>query len=377
MVVRTDNSSLDRILGKCLKGQEITCEEGASLLQARGLDVWIIAQAADELRRRTVGDRVTYVKNRNVNFTNVCTMQCGFCAFSVLPGRGGYTMSVEQVKEEASTAKKQGCTEVCLQGGINPALDYRYYLDICKAVKDVAPDIHIHAFSPMEIKAMADKWGVSVEYCLDALKDAGLGSIPGTAAEILDDGIRRVLCPKKISTGEWVSVVKAAHKKGIPTTATMMYGHIEDETHRARHLDLIRSIQKETGGFTEFIPLSFIHYNTRIYRHPPDGLAVRQGTTGLEDIKVHAVSRLMLAGAIDHIQVSWPKLGPKLAQMCLDAGCDDLGGTLFSEKITSSAGGGWGQSLSETDIRDLILGVGRVPAERDTIYRIVDELEAF
>lgn len=356
------------ILDKAMDGREITWEEGAALFATRGAEFSALMLTADELRRRAAGDAVTYVVNRNINFSNVCTVGCGFCAFRA--GAGGaraYRLSISEIAARAQEAYRQGATEVCLQGGIDPELEVRFYIDVCEAIKSAAPEIHIHAFSPMEIATGAKRLGCDLETYLKRLKEAGLGSIPGTAAEILDDEIRRVICPGKIDVETWVTVIKTAHQVGLPSTSTMMYGHVETPDHWARHLSLLRDIQKTTGGFTEFVPLSFIHPNTVLYKR---GL-VRPWVSGTAEIKVHAVARIMLNGYINNIQVSWVKLGPKLAQVCLEAGANDLGGTLTEERISSSAGATWGQSMAEEELCRLINDVDRTPAQRTTTYQIV------
>jgi 7,8-didemethyl-8-hydroxy-5-deazariboflavin synthase CofH subunit len=323
---------------------------------------------ADELRRRTVGEAVTFVVNRNINFTNVCSVKCRFCAFSTEEKSSeAYLLTVDEVAARAEQAWKMGATEVCIQGGLHPGIDGDYYESICRAVKGRVPSIHIHAFSPMEVFHGAWKSGLTVKEYLKILRESGLDSMPGTAAEILDDEIRGALCPAKIDVGNWVEVVKEAHRQGIPTTSTIMYGHIDQPRHWADHLELIRMIQKETGGFTEFIPLSFVYPNTPLYR--VDG--ARPGATGAEDLKMHAVSRLMLNSSVRNIQVSWVKLGPRLAQICLLAGANDLGGTLMEENISRAAGGSSSQRMELSEMVRIIRGIGRIPAQRNTTYKIL------
>ncbi|RLI29274.1 MAG: 7,8-didemethyl-8-hydroxy-5-deazariboflavin synthase subunit CofH, partial [Candidatus Hecatellales archaeon] len=315
-----------------------------------------------------VGETVTFVVNRNINFTNVCMVRCGFCAFSRPPNASdAYLLKPEAVAERAAEAWKAGATEVCLHGGIHPEIGLEYYVDVLRAVKARVPAIHTHAYSPMEVYYAAEKAGVSVEEALKALREAGLDSMPGTAAEILDDEVRAVLCPRKLNVERWVEVVKTAHRLGIPTTSTMMYGHVDSARHRAQHLNLLRNLQKQTGGFTEFVPLSFIHPQAPIYLK---GLA-RPGATGIEDLKLHAVARLMLQGWIDNIQASWVKLGPKLAQAALYAGANDLGGTLMEENISRAAGATVGQHLPSEELIRLIREAGRTPAQRTTTYQII------
>jgi FO synthase subunit 2 len=277
-------------------------------------------------------------------------------------------MTVEEVGRRAEEAWLAGCSEVCVQGGLNPEVGGDYYLDLCREIRRRAPGIHIHAFSPFEVWYGARQKGWNVADYLMALKEAGLDSMPGTAAEILDDQVRHEICPAKLRVSEWVAVVETAHRLGIPTSATMMYGHVESSRHRVRHMALIRSIQRGTGGFTEFVPLSFVHPRTALFRSG----RCRPGASGLEDVQVHAVARLMLRGAIRNVQVSWVKLGPKLAQLCLAAGANDLGGTLMEEHISRAAGSAWGSSLTEDELRWLAESMGRIPRRRSTTYRLLD-----
>jgi len=356
------------ILDKALDGKEIAAEEAFELFKTKGTELNALILVANELRRRAVGDTVTFVINRNINFTNICVKRCGFCAFSKrLNEPGAYLLSVSKIVEMAKEATLMGATEVCIQGGIHPKLDENFYLEVCRAIKRAVPTIHIHAFSPEEINYGAEGAGMSVEEYLKGLKDAGLDSIPGTAAEILNDQIRGTICPRKIKTARWVQIIKTAHRLRIPTTSTIMYGHVDKPEHWAKHLVLLREIQRETGGFTEFVPLTFVHPNTPIYR---DGLA-RPGATGTDDMKMYATSRLVLYGYIKNIQVSWVKLGVKFAQACLNAGANDFGGTLMDERISSAAGANSGQYLSPEQMQRAIKVVGRVPAQRTTTYHLV------
>ncbi len=360
-----------RILDRALAGEDITVAEAERLFGAKGPEVNALVLVADELRRRRVGDIVTYVVNRNINFTNVCIKRCGFCAFS----RGhreeaAYFLPIEEVVRRAVEAQELGATEVCIQAGLPPKLDGYFYVDLTRAVKRAAPKLHIHAFSPEEVLYGAIRAGCSVGDYLKALKEAGLGSIPGTAAEILDDELRQRISPGRISVRRWVEVVTTAHRLGIPSTATIMYGHVETDRHKAAHLGLIREIQQQTGGFTEFVPLSFIHSEAPMWRK---GLVsgVRPGATGVEVVKMYAVSRIMLNNWIPNIQVSWVKEGPKLAQFCLNAGGNDFMGTLMNESISTAAGAPFGQRLRPREMRRLIRDIGRVPAERSTTYQIL------
>lgn len=360
-----------RTLERALEGRDITTAEAEALLMVRGRELLALLLAADEVRRRTVGEVVTYVVVQNINFTNICTMRCRFCAFSRLPSDPqGYCMTPDEAAECAVGAVQAGASEICLQGGIHPNLRLHDYCALLRAIKESAPQLHLHAFSPFEVWQAAYRGGRSVEDTLKALRDAGLDSIPGTAAEILDDEIRPRLAPNKLSASQWVEVITAAHRLGIPTTATILYGHVETPRHQAAHLALLRQIQQQTGGFTEFIPLSFVHQNTPLYR---SGEA-RPGATGVEDARMYAVARLMFQHVIPNIQVSWVKLGAKFAQLCLNAGANDFGGTLFSESISRSAGAVHGEYMPEQEFHRLIRDLGRIPARRSTTY---DLLEVF
>jgi 7,8-didemethyl-8-hydroxy-5-deazariboflavin synthase CofH subunit len=353
---------------KALDGRDLTVEEAAELLEARGLEVELMVLAADYLRFKAVGDVVTFVVNRNINFTNECTVNCAFCAFSKPPGDPeAYTLSLEEVARRAAEAQRMGATEVCMQGAINPKLPPTYYFDVLEAVKKAAPSIHIHAYSPQEIYSLASRLDAPYHEVLKALKDSGLDSMPGTAAEILDDEVRRVIAPRKIGVKTWVEIIRTAHRLGIPTTATMMYGHVDEAIHKARHLNIIREIQRETRGFTEFVPLPFIHQRTKLYR---EGLA-RPGSTGFEDLKVYAASRLFLNNYVRNLQVSWVKLTPKFAQVALGAGANDFGGTLMEENISRAAGATSGTHMAVEEIVRLIRDAGRTPAQRSTTYEVL------
>lgn len=295
-------------------------------------------------------------------------MACQFCAFSRSPeASDAECLSPSEVAGKAYEAWHSGCTEICLQGGINPALSAKYYLELVRAVKARIPEVHLHAFSPFEILHGAKKARLSVRDWLSALHEAGLDSMPGTAAEIFDREVRRKVAPRKMTAALWLEVVKTAHSLGIPTTATIMYGHVDGPEHWANHLSMLRDAQRETGGFTELVPLGFVHENTPLYR---SGIA-RPGPTGIEDVKMHAVARLMLNDSIRNVQVSWVKLGPKLAQLCLNAGANDFGGTLMEERISSSAGAMHGQYMSPAEFHRLIRDLGRIPAQRSTTYEIL------
>lgn len=363
-------SDIERILVRALDGHELTVDEGAALFDVHGRELLALGVVADELRRRAVGDVVTYVVNRNINFTNVCIKRCGFCAFS----RGhleeeGYFLPISELIRRAKEAADLGATEVCIQAGLPPKMDGSLYLDVCRAMKAELPNMHIHGFSPEEVLYGATRSRCSIEEYLERLKEAGVGSLPGTSAEILDEALRRRISPGRISVADWRRVIVGAHRLGIPTTSTIMYGHVETAQHRAAHLAFIRDIQKETGGITEFVPLSLIHSEAPMYRK---GTVenVRPGATGEEVIKMHAISRLMLHPHIKNIQVSWVKEGPKLSQWCLEAGANDLGGTLINESISTAAGATYGQLVPPRELRRWIYDAGRLPAERTTTYTI-------
>jgi FO synthase len=352
-------------LSKSLNYDELTREEGLALYTCQGPDLRAMIKCADLARAEDIGNEVTYVVNRNINFTNICFVGCKFCAFSRGPHESdSYFFTLDQVAQKAVEAWQLGATEVCIQGGLPHGLPPFYYRDILRAVKNAVPRMHIHAFSPMEIVYGVELTGMPLADYLAMLRDNGLGTLPGTAAEILDDEIRAVLSRNKLSTAEWIEVIRTAHRCGIRTTSTMMYGHAETSAHWVRQLLLLRQIQQETGGFTEFVPLGFVHQNTLLFHQ---GLA-RSGPTLAEHLKVHALARLMLAGSINNIQVSWVKLSRKLSQLCLQAGANDYGGTLMEENISREAGATAGQYTSPEDFQSLILEIGRIPAERNTTY---------
>ncbi|MEK7444835.1 MAG: 5-amino-6-(D-ribitylamino)uracil--L-tyrosine 4-hydroxyphenyl transferase CofH, partial [candidate division NC10 bacterium] len=330
--------SVRRILDRALDGTELSVAEGIRLTAVTGRELHALSLVADEMRRRQVGDVVTYVVNRNINFTNVCIKHCTFCAFSRdHREEEGYFLPMDEVVRRAIEAWEMGASEVCLQAGLPPKLDGGYYVDLCRAIKAAVPELHLHAFSPEEILYGATRSGMSIPAFLRALREAGLGTLPGTSAEILDQEIRDIIARGRITVSQWIEVITAAHAEGIRTTSTIMYGHIERPEHWVRHMDLLRRIQKDTGGFTEFVPLSLIHQESPMYRR---GLVpgVRQGATGLEVVRMHALARLLLGPTIRNIQCSWVKEGPKLAQHLLACGANDLGGTLINESISTSAG---------------------------------------
>ncbi len=355
------------VLEAALDGRELSFEDALTLAEAEGADLAALVAVADHLRRETVGDTITYVVNRNINFTNVCFVGCQFCGFSRGPrAEDAYHLSLEQVVAKAREALSLGATEVCIQGGLPRDLDGWFYRDILRALKRAIPELHIHAFSPMEIAYGVEKTGLSIPDYLRMLKDEGLGTIPGTAAEILDDRIRRQLSPNKLPVRRWVEIVSTAHRLGIRSTSTMMYGHVEEPADWVRHLLLLRRIQRETGGFTEFVPLGFVHTHTRLFRHG----GARPGASRREHLAVHALARVLLHGAIPNIQVSWVKLGYQRALECLSAGANDFGGTLMEENISKSAGAAFGEYVAPEEFRAMIRSIGRVPAERTTDYRI-------
>lgn len=368
-----DNDLL-RILSNADKGEFLSETDVGRLLTARNCEVYEVMQAADEVRKRVNGETVSYVVTRNINYTNICYYKCKFCAFSKgkmnenLRGRP-YNLGADVVVQRAREAWDRGAVEVCLQGGIHPEYTGQTYLDILHAIKTDLPDIHVHAFSPLEVHQGATTLGVSVYDFLGMLIDEGLGSLPGTAAEILDDEVRRDLCHDKINTAEWFEVVSAAHGQGLKTTATIMFGHIDRPVHWARHLLRVREQQIRTGGFTEFVPLPFVHMESPIYLKGGS----RRGPTWRESVLVHSVARLVLNPVIPNIQASWVKLGPKGVAACLSAGVNDIGGTLMDETITRSAGAAYGQEMTPSAMEELILSEGRLPRQRTTLYQDASE----
>jgi 7,8-didemethyl-8-hydroxy-5-deazariboflavin synthase CofH subunit len=357
-------AALERVLA-LEDGGSLTREQCQLLAHAEGDDLLALLVAADVLRGNLVGNLVTYVVNRNINFTNVCFVGCKFCAFSRGPREAdSYFHSLATMAQKAVEAWERGATEVCIQGGLPHQLPPFYYRDILRAIKDAVPGMHIHAFSPMEIVYGVELTGMPLRDYLHMLRDNGLDTLPGTAAEILDDDVRFVLSRNKLSTGQWTEVIRTAHECGIPSTSTLMYGHVETPTHWVNQLLLLRGMQGETGGFTEFVPLGFVHQNTLLFHQ---GIA-RPGPTLAEHLKIHALARVMLAGSINNIQVSWVKLNRRLSQLCLSAGANDYGGTLMEENISREAGATAGQYTSADQFQSLILEAGRIPAERNTTY---------
>src|SRR5438067_544636 len=365
------SSDVRAILARALDEHEVSVDDALTLAETRGRDLQALSLVADEMRRRQAGDVVTFVVNRNINFTNVCIKHCGFCAFSRdHREEEGYLLPIEEVVRRAQEAWDLGATEVCIQAGLPPKLDGRFYIDLTHALKAALPKLHLHAFSPEEVLYGSVRSGLPIKEYLTELTAAGLGTLPGTSAEILDQEIRDVIARGRITVEQWIEVITTAHALGIRTTSTIMYGHVETPGHWVRYMALLRAIQKDTGGFTEFVPLSLIHSEAPMYakRLVP---GVRPGATGLEVVRMHALARVMLGAVIPNVQASWVKEGPKLAQLLLDAGANDLGGTLINESISTSAGAGYGQLVGPGEIVRLIRDAGRAPAQRDTLYRIV------
>ena len=364
------SSDVSQILSAALAGEDITVDDACVLLDAKGVDYNSTLTVADELRRKTVGDIVTYVVNRNINFTNVCIKGCGFCAFSRdFREEQGYFLPVEEIVRRSREAWEYGATEVCIQAGLPPQMEGDLYIRLCEAIKKELPDIHIHGFSPEEVLYGSIRSKVSIKEYLISLKNAGVGSLPGTSAEILDQALRDEISPGRITKDQWIEVITTAHELSIPTTSTIMFGHVETNRQVAEHIGLIRDLQKETGGFTEFVPLSFVNSEAPMFLK---GLVpnVRTGPTGMDVMKVHAISRIMLNNWIPNIQASWVKEGDRISQLLLNAGVNDLGGTLINESISTSAGAQHGQLMKPSTFRDMIRDAGRIPAERHTTYKI-------
>jgi FO synthase subunit 2 len=374
-ILKNMDPEISSILDKALNNREISNSDTIKLFNSKDLELSLIFLIADELRRRDNGNKVTYVINRNINFTNVCIKQCGFCAFSRdFRQEEGYILPIEEIVSRAKEAWKYGATEVCIQAGLPPNMDGYLYVNVVKAIKKELPDIHIHAFSPEEILYASLKSNESVEEYLKMLKEVGIGSLPGTSAEILVKEIRNKISPGRISVEDWIKIISTAHKLDIPTTSTIMYGHIETYEDIVKHLDILRNIQKQTNHFTEFVPLSFIHsdspmYNLGIIKN------MKAGAEGIEVMKMHAISRIYFNQLIKNIQVSWVKEGQKLSQIILGAGANDLGGCLINESISTSAGSQYGQLLRPKDMRMLITSAGKIPAQRTSTYKIIKEFE--
>jgi FO synthase len=353
-------------LSRALGFQELTPEEGLLLYRAEGDDLRATMKCADLARAEDVGDEVTYVVNRNINFTNICFVGCQFCGFKRQKWESdAYDHSDEAILAKVRDAVARGATEICMQGGINPDMPPFKYRDLLVTIKSEFPEIHIHAFSPMEIMYGARRTQMDYPEYIGMLREAGLGSIPGTAAEILDDSVREVLSHKKVDVAAWVEIISTAHTLGVPTTSTIMYGHIESPRQVVNHLNIIRSIQKQTNGFTEFVPLRFIHENTVLFRK---GL-VSPPPIGLLDFQMYAFARLFLRGRIKNLQTSWVKLGVELAAITLKLGCNDFSGTLMEESITAQAGGTSGEFVAVDLIEEKVREIGRVAVERSTTYK--------
>ncbi|MDN3557160.1 5-amino-6-(D-ribitylamino)uracil--L-tyrosine 4-hydroxyphenyl transferase CofH [Halomonas maura] len=362
------------ILEGVLGGQELSEADAIRLFGVEGAELDALTATADRLREQRVGDAATFVITRNINYTNVCYMGCRFCNFAKRKDDADAEFfDLKEITRRAQEAWDRGATEVCIQGGLHPDIPGHFYRDMLKAIKGALPDMHIHAFSPFEIWFGARKSRLGYDDFIRDLVDHGLGSMPGTAAEILDSEIRQQLTRDKLTTAEWVEIIKTAHRQGLPTTSTIMYGHIDGPEHWAAHLALLREIQKETGGFTEFVPLGFVHYKTPLFLEHE---GVRPGPSRLEHIRMHAVARLMLNGWIDNIQASWVKLGPDLAREMLAAGVNDLGGTLMNESISRAAGGDHGQEMLPDDLARMIRRMGRQPVRRNTLYRHLEVVDA-
>ena len=359
------------ILGRVLDGAEVSVADAEVLAVATGRNLQALTLVADELRHRHVGDAVTFVVNRNINFTNVCIKHCGFCAFSRdHREEEGYLLPIDEVVRRAREAWDLGASEVCIQAGLPPKLDGRFYIDLTRALKAALPRLHLHAFSPEEVLYGSIRSGLPIKEYLAELKNAGLGSLPGTSAEILDQPIRDRIARGRITVDQWVEVITTAHALGIRTTSTIMYGHVETPGHWVRHMALLRAIQKDTGGFTEFVPLSLIHSEAPMYSKALVP-GVRPGATGFEVIRMHALARVMLGPVLRNIQASWVKEGPKFSQVLLDAGANDLGGTLINESISTSAGAQYGQLVGPAELVRWIRDAGRAPVRRDTLYNVV------
>ena len=361
---------LQYILKRVLDDQKPTPEELKILLTAQGREILLLGQVADIIRERQTGSVITYVVNRNINFTNICINNCLFCAYSVSPdSKDGYIdISLDILRKKIEQTKPYHITEVCVQGGIHPKITFDTYLEILHNIKEIDPTLHIHAFSPQEIAHAAHSIGEDVEDVLREFKRKGLDSIPGTAAEILDDSIRKIICPQKITSAEWIRIIELSHQLGIPTTATILFGHIENYNHWIHHFSVLQDIQEKTRGFTEFIPLPFIGKNTQLKKKFSSQI---NELSGLDYMKFYAISRLYLGDLFKNIQTSWVKLGFPLAQITLTTGCNDFGGTLFEENITRSAGGSFGQFTTPEKFRSYIQQLERTACERGTLYNLL------
>jgi len=366
-LARTSPAVTD-VLDRALEGKELAERDVETLLGAQGADLYAVMQAADEARALDKGDDVSFVICRNINFTNVCYVGCSFCGFSRHEDDAdAFDHPMETLVAKARDAKARGATEVCIQGGIHPSKDHTHYLEILTTLKRELPDLHIHAFSPEEVDFAHKKSGMPLKELLGAFVEAGLGTMPGTAAEILDDEVRQIISPNKLRRDRWVEIVTAAHEIGLRSTSTIMYGHVEKPHHIAGHLGLIRDLQKRTGGFTEFVPLGFIHEKNVLFNH----MNARPGASMPEDLLMIAIARLFLRPHIPNVQMSWVKMGPKLAQLALMSGANDMGGTLMEESISRESGADFGENLPAEDMRRLIREIGRTPVQRSTTYDIL------
>lgn len=352
----------DDTIEKAYSG-DISKEDAIELMNANPFELFTLA---DELRQKAVGNDVSYVVNRNIYLTNMCAGNCGFCAFKT---EKGYILSTEEVLTEVEKAHTLGATEVCIQGGYLKEMDMDYYTDIFEAISSSYPKINTHALSPMEVHHAASMANISLHDACEQLKDCGVGTLTGTSAEILSDRVRSIICSSKVSTQEWIDTVTASHEVGLQTNSTMMYGHVETIEERLEHIFIIRDIQKKTGGFTELIPMAFMPYNNKI------GEAIMQEgrfmTTGIDDLQMQAIARIILHKHIDNIQAPWVKLGKKLAQVALNCGANDLGGTLMEDKITTASGGTNGEHLSADEIEWMINETGRTPKKRNALYEAI------
>ncbi len=372
---RNADPIVSEILNNALSEKEISSKDGLALYKTKGIDFHLVGLVADELRKRRVGNIVSYVVNRNINFTNVCIKQCGFCAFSRdFREEEGYFLPTEEIVRRAKEAHNLGATEVCIQAGLPPDMEGDLYEKICREIKKEIPNIHIHGFSPEEILYGATRSNVSIEEFLKRMKDAGVNTLPGTSAEILDQKLRDKISPGRITVKQWEEVIKTAHKIGINTTSTMMFGHLETLEERVNHIVKLREIQKETGGFTEFVPLNFVHTEAPMYKHQLHE-GIQQGGSGNDVLLTHAIARIMFNNSIDNIQMSWVKEGQKMSQLLLMWGANDFGGTLINESISTSAGSEYGQLLRPKEIRRMVREIGRIPAERNTQYKMLKKFE--
>ncbi len=372
---RNADPIVSEILNNALSEKEISSKDGLALYKTKGIDFHLVGLVADELRKRRVGNIVSYVVNRNINFTNVCIKQCGFCAFSRdFREEEGYFLPTEEIVRRAKEAHNLGATEVCIQAGLPPDMEGDLYEKICREIKKEIPNIHIHGFSPEEILYGATRSNVSIEEFLKRMKEAGVNTLPGTSAEILDQKLRDKISPGRITVKQWEEVIKTAHKIGINTTSTMMFGHLETLEERVNHMIKLREIQKETQGFTEFVPLNFVHTEAPMYKHQLHE-GIQQGGSGNDVLLTHAIARIMFNNSIDNIQMSWVKEGQKMSQLLLMWGANDFGGTLINESISTSAGSEYGQLLRPKEIRRMVREIGRIPAERNTQYKMLKKFE--